>query len=124
MTVSVHELVVTGPGKRPATLKLEGQSHLVFRPRRTPASRTSLSASATALVVATNPKDVGYSEGYTRTALQVSIADGRLFILFRDLTDGAELVYEGFHTQPPQDGTAALEPASATCYPSGAVVQA
>lgn len=108
MTVSVHELVVTGPGKRPATINLEGQSHLVFGPTDTGKSYI-VECFRYCLGGGDKPKDVGYSEGYTRTALQVSIADGRQFTLFRDLTDGAELVYEGFHTQPPQDGTAALE---------------
>lgn len=108
MTVSLHELVVTGPGKRPATLKLEGQSHLVFGPTDTGKSYI-VECFRYCLGGGDKPKDVGYSEGYTRTALQVSIADGRQFTLFRDLTDGTELVYEGFHTQPPQDGTAALE---------------
>lgn len=108
MTISVHELVVTGPGKRPATLKLEGQSHLVFGPTDTGKSYI-VECFRYCLGGGDKPKDVGYSDGYTRTALQISIADGRQFTLFRDLTDGAELVYEGFHTQPPQDGTAALE---------------
>lgn len=108
MTVSVFELVVTGPGKRPATLKLEGQSHLVFGPTDTGKSYI-VECFRYCLGGGDKPKDVGYSEGYTRAALQVSLANGRQFTLFRDLTDGAELVYEGFHTQPPQDGTAALE---------------
>lgn len=108
MTISLHALVVTGPGKQPATLKLEGQSHLVFGPTDTGKSYI-VECFRYCLGGGKKPKDVGYSEGYTRTALQVSIADGRQFTLFRDLTDGAELVYEGFHTQPPQDGTAALE---------------
>jgi hypothetical protein len=108
MTVSVNELVVTGPSKRPATLKLEGQSHLVFGPTDTGKSYI-VECFRYCLGAGDKPKDVGYSEGYTRTALQVSIADGRQFTLFRDLTDGSELVYEGFHTQPPQDGSAALE---------------
>lgn len=108
MTVNVHELVVTGPGKRPATLRLEGQSHLVFGPTDTGKSYI-VECFRYCLGGGEKPKDVGYSEGYTRTALQVSIADGRQYTLFRDLTDGAELVFEGFHTQPPQDGTAALK---------------
>lgn len=108
MTITLHELVVTGPGKRPATLKLEGQSHLVFGPTDTGKSYI-VECFRYCLGGGDRPKDVGYSEGYTRTALQVSITDGRQFTLFRDLTDGGELVYEGFHAQPPQDGTAALE---------------
>lgn len=108
MTVSVHELLVTGPGKRPATLKLDGQSHLIFGPTDTGKSYI-VECFRYCLGGGDKPKDVGFSEGYTRTALQVSIADGRQFTLFRDLTDGAELVYEGFHSQPPQDGTATLE---------------
>lgn len=108
MTVTVHELLVTGPNKRPATLKLEDQSHLVFGPTDTGKSYI-VECFRYCLGGGDKPKDVGYSEGYTRTALQISIADGRQFTLFRDLNDGVELVYEGFHTQPPQDGTAALE---------------
>lgn len=108
MTVSVNELVVTGPGKHPATLKLEGQSHLVFGPTDTGKSYI-VECIRYCLGGGDKPKDVGYSEGYTLAALQVSLADGRQFTLFRDLTDGAELVYEGFHIQPPQNGTAALE---------------
>lgn len=108
MTVSVHELIVTGPGKRPATLKLEGQSHLIFGPTDTGKSYI-VECFRYCLGGGDKPKDVGYSEGYTRTALQVAISDGRQFTLFRDLNDGAELVYEGFHTHPPQDGTPSLE---------------
>jgi hypothetical protein len=108
MTIKLHELIVTGPGKRPATLKLEGQSHLVFGPTDTGKSYI-VECFRYCLGGGDKPKDVGYSKGYTRTALQVSIADGHKFTLFRDLTDGAELVYQGFHTQPPQDGLAALK---------------
>jgi hypothetical protein len=108
MTIRLHELIVTGPGKRPATLKLEGQSHLVFGPTDTGKSYI-VECFRYCLGSGDKPKDVGYSEGYTRTVLQVSIADGRQFTLFRDLTDDAELVYEGFHTQPPQNGIASLE---------------
>jgi hypothetical protein len=108
MTIRLHELKVTGPGKRPATLKLEGQSHLVFGPTDTGKSYI-VECFRYCLGGGDKPKDVGYSEGYSRTALQVSMADGHQFTLFRDLTDGAELVYEGFHTQPPQNDIAPLE---------------
>jgi len=108
MTVSLYELLVTGPGKRPATLKLDGQSHLVFGPTDTGKSYI-VECFRYCLGGGDKPKDVGYSEGYTRAALQVSLANGQQFTLFRDLTDGAELVYEGFHAQPPQDGAAPLE---------------
>lgn len=108
MTIRLHEMTVTGLGKRPATLKLEGQSHLVFGPTDTGKSYI-VECFRYCLGGGDKPKDIGYSEGYTQTALQVSIADDHQFTIFRDLTNGAELVYEGFHTQPPQDGTAALE---------------
>lgn len=108
MTISLHELVVTGPGKRAATLKLNGESHLVFGPTDTGKSYI-VECFEYCLGGNDKPKDVGYSEGYTRAALQVSLADGSRFTLFRDLYDGSELVYEGFHNFPPQDAPAALE---------------
>jgi hypothetical protein len=108
MTISFHELLVTGPGKKPAALILGGQSHLVFGPTDTGKSYI-VECFRFCLGGGNKPKHVDYSEGYTRTVLQVSIADGCQFTLFRDLSDGAELIYEGFHTQPPQDGTTALE---------------
>lgn len=108
MTISLHELVVTGPGKRAAELKLNGESHLVFGPTDTGKSYI-VECFDYCLGGDDRPKDVGYSEGYTRAALQVSLTDGSQFTLFRDLSDGSGLVYEGFHTLPPQDGPAALE---------------
>ncbi len=108
MTISLHELVVTGPGKQPATLKLDGQSHLVFGPTDTGKSYI-VECFRYCLGGGDKPKDVGYSEGYTRASLQVSLADGRQFTLFRDLFDGAETVYEGFHELPPQDWGVTLE---------------
>lgn len=108
MTISLHELLVTGPDKKPATLKLNGQSHLVFGPTDTGKSYI-VECFRYCLGGGDKPKDVGYSEGYTRAALQVALADGRQFTLFRDLLDGAEVVYEGVHVHPPQNRAVALD---------------
>lgn len=108
MTISLHELVVTGPEKQSATLKLNGKSHLVFGPTDTGKSYI-VECFRYCLGGGDRPKDVGYSEGYTRTALQISLDNGRQFTLFRDLFDGSEVIYEGFHTLPPQDLTIAFE---------------
>ena len=116
MTISLHELVVTGPGKRAATLKLNGESHLVFGPTDTGKSYI-VECIRYCLGSDQKPKDVGFSEGYTRAALLVSLADGRRYTLVRDLSNGAELVYEGFHVLPPQDGPVALEQAISDLLP-------
>ncbi|UNV88555.1 MULTISPECIES: hypothetical protein [unclassified Comamonas] len=108
MTISLYELLVTGPDKKPASLKLDGQSHLVFGPTDTGKSYI-VECFRYCLGGGDKPKDVGYSEGYTRAALQVELADGRQFTLFRDLFDGAEVVYEGFHVHPPQNRAVALD---------------
>lgn len=101
MTISLHKLAVTGPGKQPATLNLNGQSHLVFGPTDTGKSYI-VECFRYCLGGSDKPKDVGYSEGYTRVSLQVALVDGHQFTLFRDLFDGSEAVYEGFHDHPPQ----------------------
>ncbi|WP_028453234.1 hypothetical protein [Chitinilyticum aquatile] len=108
MTISLHELVVTGPGKQEAKLKLNGESHLIFGPTDTGKSYI-VECFRYCLGSNQKPKDVGYSEGYTLAALQLILKNGRKFTLLRDLTDGSELVYEGFHTRPPQNGPKVLE---------------
>lgn len=108
MTISLYELIVTGPGKRAATLKLNGESHLIFGPTDTGKSYI-VECFRYCLGSDQKPKDVGFSEGYTLAALQVRLADGRQYTLFRDMSDGSELIYEGFHTLPPQDGPAAID---------------
>lgn len=108
MTIIFHELMVTGPGKPLATLKMYGKSHLVFGPTDTGKSYI-VECFRYCLGGDQKPKDVGFSEGYTRAALQISLADGNKYTLFRDLFDGSGLVYEGFHSLPPQDGSVPLE---------------
>lgn len=108
MTITLYTLAVTGPGKEPALLEFNGKSHLVFGPTDTGKSyiveclRYCLGGDA-------RPRDIGYSEGYTRLALQIATLSSERFTLFRDLTDGSELVYPGFHIYPPQDGTEPLK---------------
>lgn len=102
MTISLYTLVVTGPEKPPATLKLDGRSHLVFGPTDTGKSYI-IECFRYCLGGGDKPKDVGYSEGYTRAALQVHLTDGRQFTLFRDLLGDGEAVYEGIHMAIPQN---------------------
>jgi len=108
MTISLYTLAVTGSGKEPALLKFDGKSHLVFGPTDTGKSYI-VECLRYCLGSEQRPKDVGYSEGYTLIALQVIGPDKEQFTFFRDLTDGSEFVYRGFHIYPPQDGTAPLE---------------
>lgn len=110
MTISFYTLAVTGPGKKPALLEFNGKSHLVVGPTDTGKSYI-VECLRYCLGSDQRPKDVGYSEGYTRIALQVARPTGEQFTFFRDLTDASELVYPGFHIYPPQDGTAPLEQA-------------
>jgi hypothetical protein len=107
MTISINKLVVTGPDKADATLLLNNQSHLVFGPTDTGKSYI-VECFRYCLGSDQKPKDVGYSEGYTRAALQISLGNAHNYTLFRDLFDGVELVYEGFHTNPPQDDSILL----------------
>lgn len=116
MTISFYTLAVTGPGKKPALLEFNGKSHLVFGPTDTGKSYI-VECLRYCLGGETRPKDVGYSEGYTRIALQVSRSSGEKFTFFRDLTDGSEFAYPGFHIYPPQDGTTPLEKAISDLLP-------
>jgi hypothetical protein len=98
--ISIHKLVVTGPSKPNAELNPGGASHLVFGPTDTGKSYIA-SCIAYCLGSDEKPLDVGLSEGYTRAALQVQVADGAEFTLFRDLIAGDEVVHAGFHDLPP-----------------------
>ncbi|MGE6454897.1 hypothetical protein ACQKC5_21355 [Shewanella baltica] len=101
MTISIYELVVTGPGKLPAKLTLNGKSHLVFGPTDTGKSYI-VECLRYCLGGGQKPKGVGFSDGYTRAALQISLSNGHFFTLFRDLLGGDEAVYDGVHEYPPQ----------------------
>lgn len=101
MRVSINGLIVTGPGKPDATLVINGSSHLVFGPTDTGKSYIE-ECIAYCLGSDERPRNVGYSEGYTRASLQVKGPDGSLFTIFRDLTEGREAIYEGAHSLPPQ----------------------
>lgn len=100
MTIRLHTLAVTGPDKKPALLELNGESHLVFGPTDTGKSYL-IECLRYCLGSNQRPKDIGYSEGYTRVALQVSVSDEEKYTLIRDLTEGGELVFPGFHSYPP-----------------------
>lgn len=101
MRILIHALVLTGPNKPDAQLNPAGASHLVFGPTDTGKSYIE-ECIAYCLGSDNRPRDVGYSEGYTRAALQVCSPDGSAFTFFRDLLEGREAVYEGFHSLPPQ----------------------
>ncbi|BBV00353.1 hypothetical protein AB6H26_08415 [Providencia hangzhouensis] len=101
MTISIHELVVTGPDKVPARLKLNGKSHLVFGPTDTGKSYI-VECLRYCFGGSQKPKGVGFSDGYTRAAAQISLSNSHFFTLFRNLLNGEEAVYEGFHESPPQ----------------------
>ncbi|MFK3844757.1 hypothetical protein [Stenotrophomonas sp. NPDC078853] len=98
--LSIHKLVLTGPTKPNAELTPGGASHLVFGPTDTGKSYIAASISY-CLGSNEKPLDVGLSEGYTRAALQVLVADGSKYTLFRDLIAGNEVVHTGFHDLPP-----------------------
>ncbi|WP_445611274.1 AAA family ATPase [Hafnia alvei] len=100
MTIKLHTLAVTGPGKEPALLELDGQSHLIFGPTDSGKSYI-VECIRYCLGSSQRPKDIGFSEGYTKIALQIVLPDNKPFTLFRDLTGNGEAVYSGFHiTQP------------------------
>ncbi|PJL72307.1 hypothetical protein B9Y75_10220 [Stenotrophomonas maltophilia] len=98
--LSLHRLILTGPTKPNAELNLGGASHLVFGPTDTGKSYIA-SCIAYCLGSDERPLNVGLSEGYTRAALQVEVAPGSRFTLFRDLITGNEAVHAGFHDLPP-----------------------
>src|ERR1017187_10861718 len=102
MSVRLHRLVVTGPGKEPAHLDFAGQSHLVHGPTDTGKSYV-VACLRYCFGSDERPKDIGYSEGYTRAALQLTALTDEKYTLFRDFTEGGQAVYNGFHELPPQD---------------------
>lgn len=108
MTIRLHKLTVTGPGKKSAQIDFGGESHLVYGPTDTGKSyiveclRYSLGSNE-------RPRDIGYSEGYSWVSLQVVTADGNELTLFRSLLEGDEAVYQGFHELPPQNSTEPLK---------------
>lgn len=100
MRLSIHKLVLTGPTKPNAELTPHGASHLVFGPTDTGKSYIA-SCISYCLGSDEKPLGVGLSEGYTRAALQIKVADESGFTLFRDLIAGNEVAYVGFHDLPP-----------------------
>ncbi|HBF08400.1 MAG: hypothetical protein CMD81_08880 [Gammaproteobacteria bacterium] len=111
MTISIQELVVTGPDKLPAKLTFDGKSHLVFGPTDTGKSYI-VECLRYCFGGGHKPKDVGYSDGYTRAAVQISLSNGEMYTLFRDLFNGEEAVYFGFHDIPPQSEIVLEKPIS------------
>lgn len=101
MTVRLHKLAVTGPGKKPALLNFNGESHLIFGPTDTGKSYI-VECLRYCLGSSQRPKDIGCSEGYTRVALQVSAVNETNYTIFRDMTEGNGFAYLGFHVYPPQ----------------------
>ena len=75
MRIAIHGLVLTGPDKPNAELKPGGESHLVFGPTDTGKSYIE-ECIAYCLGSDEHPRNVGFSEGYTRAALQVLGPDG------------------------------------------------
>lgn len=101
MSIRIHSLVLTGPDRAPATLDFGGISHLVFGPTDTGKSYV-LACLRYGLGSTTRPIDIGISEGYSRLALQLRSDSGFQYTFFRDMFDGDEAIYEGFHSLPPQ----------------------
>jgi hypothetical protein len=101
MSIRLHRLVLTGPGKKPAILDFAGISHLVFGPTDTGKSYV-LECLRYGLGSTTRPRDIGSSEGYMQLSLQLMSDTGFQYTFFRDMVDGSEAVYEGFHDLPPQ----------------------
>ncbi|MDC9513099.1 hypothetical protein PSH47_04905 [Pseudoalteromonas sp. CST5] len=104
MIIKIHKLVVAGPNKPPAKLILNGKSHLVFGPTDTGKSYI-VECIRYCFGGGQEPKGVGYSDGYTRASVQISLSNNDSFTLFRDQSSSEEAVYEGFHETPPQDAT-------------------
>ncbi|NNM43757.1 MAG: hypothetical protein HKM07_05390 [Chlamydiae bacterium] len=101
MTIILNKLTVTGPGKTPAFLDFNQKSHLVLGPTDTGKSYI-IECLRYCLGSNQRPKDIGYSEGYTRISLQIILSNGEEYTLFRDLIEGGESVYPGLHINPPQ----------------------
>lgn len=108
MSIRLHRLVLTGPGKEPAVLDFAGISHLVFGPTDTGKSYV-LECLRYGLGSTSRPRDIGSSEGYMQLSLQVISDTGFQYTFFRDMVDGSEAVYEGFHDLPPQIERAPLK---------------
>lgn len=108
MTIRLHKLIVTGPGKEAAQIDFRGESYLVFGPTDTGKSYI-VECLRYCLGSGDRPKDIGFSEGYSRVALQVFTSDNNGFTLFRGLLEDGEAVYTGFHDMPPQNGPEPLK---------------
>ncbi len=108
MTIRLHKLIVTGPGKESAQIDFQGKSHLVFGPTDTGKSYI-VECLRYSLGSGDRPKDIGFSEGYSRVVLQVFTSEHTGFTLFRGLLEDSEAVYVGFHEQPPQNGPEPLK---------------
>lgn len=108
MSIRLHRLVLTGPGKEPAVLDFAGISHLVFGPTDTGKSYV-LECLRYGLGSTSRPRDIGSSEGYMLLSLQLVSDTGYQYSFFRDMVDGSEAVYEGFHDLPPQIVSSPLE---------------
>lgn len=103
MKISLQKLIVTGPGKRPAILDLRGQSHLIYGPTDTGKSYV-VQCIRYGLGGSPRPEDIGYSGGYTRVILHMTLTDGTEYTVVRNLTDGDSAVYPGLNIEPPQNG--------------------
>ena len=108
MTISLHTLAVTGTGKDPAFLELNGKSHLVFGPTDTGKSYV-VECLRYCLGGDLRPKDVGFSNGYTQISLQIALDKGDKFTIFRNFYDDSEAIYLGFHINQPQGGIERLD---------------
>ncbi|MFL9964656.1 hypothetical protein PQR02_27040 [Paraburkholderia sediminicola] len=109
MSIQLHRLCITGPGREPAELLFGGRSYLVFGPTDTGKSYV-LESLRYGLGSSGKPRENEFSAGYTRLALELQSANGEELTFFRDLVDGGEAVCDGYHQTPPQGAIPGVKP--------------
>lgn len=100
MSIRILRLAVTGSNKPTADLNFSSGSNLIYGPSDTGKSYI-VGCIKYALGSDTIPKQIPFAEGYERLALQFYIEEKENYTVFRSLSGGESIFYEGTHDIPP-----------------------
>jgi len=100
MAIHIVRLVVTGQGKPLAAVEFLPGANLILGPSDTGKSYV-VGCIKFALGSDTTPKQIPYASGYDRLALQFLTAEDVPYTVFRSMSGGETLFYEGHHDSPP-----------------------
>jgi hypothetical protein len=102
MGIRAIRLAVTGPDKPIADIGFSPHSNLVLGPSDTGKSYV-IGCLRYAFGSDKTPKQIKYASGYDRLSFQFATPDGQHYTIFRALSGGDSLFFQGCHDTPPSE---------------------